>query len=171
MKKLDILSVVAAIFFLTIPMVSYAETAQECASNCVNKCSPLGSGKEYATCLENCLKRCYDKPTGVPPVPAPSKSEVSTPKLYAKAEGRDWYTIDKMESQNTHGKPLMLAQNATYLACYKQVDMKMVLFRWCPTGSPWTATNNNRTNCYATSEACAKAEMPQSWCIKCGIND
>jgi hypothetical protein len=69
------------------------------------------------------------------------------------------------------GKPLMLAQNANYLACYKQVDMKPVLFRWCPTEYPWTATADNRTLCYATSEACAAAEMPQSWCIKCGIKD
>jgi hypothetical protein len=66
-----------------------------------------------------------------------------------------------------HGKPLILAQNANYVACYKDVDMKSVLFRWCPTGSPWTATNDSRTLCYATSEACAEAEMPQSWCIKC----
>ena len=65
------------------------------------------------------------------------------------------------------GKPLMLAQNANYVACYKDVDMKSVLFRWCPVGSPWTATNDKRTLCYATSEACAAAEMPQSWCIKC----
>jgi hypothetical protein len=70
-----------------------------------------------------------------------------------------------------HGKPLMLAQNENYIACYKQVDMKTVLFRWCPTGYPWTATADNRTLCYATSEACAAAEMPQSWCIKCGNKD
>ena len=69
------------------------------------------------------------------------------------------------------GKPPMLAQNANYIACYKQVDMKPVLFRWCPPEYPWTATADNRTLCYATSEACAAAEMPQSWCIKCGIKD
>jgi len=66
-----------------------------------------------------------------------------------------------------YDKPIILAQNANYVACYKDVDMKSVLFRWCPVGSPWTATNDKRTLCYATSEACAKAEMPQSWCIKC----
>jgi hypothetical protein len=69
------------------------------------------------------------------------------------------------------GEPPVLAQNANYIACYKQVDMKPVLFRWCPTEYPWTATADNRTLCYATSEACAAAEMPQSWCIKCGIKD
>jgi hypothetical protein len=74
----------------------------------------------------------------------------------------------QLESEGNSSKPLLLAQNANYIACYKQKDdMSMVLFRWCPIGSPWTATNQNRTNCYATSEACAAAEMPQSWCIKC----
>lgn len=100
-------------------------------------------------------------------VPSPSKSEPNTSKPYTMADGPDWYAADKMESLDTN-KLLMLAQNANYVACYKQVGMKMVLFRWCPIGLPWTATNDNRTNCYATSEACAKAEMPQSWCIKCG---
>lgn len=66
----------------------------------------------------------------------------------------------------------LLAQNANYIPCYKeQADFKKLLFRWCPTGYPWTATNETRTSCYATSEECAVAEMPQSWCIKCGEID
>lgn len=71
------------------------------------------------------------------------------------------------QNKSENNTTLILAQNANYVACYKDVDMKSVLFRWCPVGSPWTATNDKRTLCYATSEACAKAEMPQSWCIKC----
>lgn len=67
-----------------------------------------------------------------------------------------------------HGKPIILAQNANYVACYKEKsDMSKVLFRWCPNGSPWTPTNETRNFCYESSEACAAAEMPQSWCIKC----
>jgi hypothetical protein len=79
-EKLKMFSVVAVIFLLTIPMVSYAETGQKCALDCVNKCSPLGSGKEYATCLENCLKGCYDKPTGIPEVPPPTPANPSSSK-------------------------------------------------------------------------------------------
>jgi len=71
-------------------------------------------------------------------------------------------------SGRSSGEPVAVAQDASYLPCYKQVGMKMVQFRWCPPSSPWTATNESRTSCYATSEACAQAEMPQSWCIKCG---
>lgn len=63
------------------------------------------------------------------------------------------------------------AGNANYIPCYKQVGMKMVQFRWCRPSLPWTATNESRTNCYSTSEACAEAEMPQSWCIKCGVKE
>lgn len=67
------------------------------------------------------------------------------------------------------GKHPLLAQNANYIPCYKErSDFKKILFRWCPTGYPWTATNETRTTCYTTSEECAVAEMPQSWCIKCG---
>jgi hypothetical protein len=45
-----------------------------------------------------------------------------------------------------YAKPLMLAQNANYVACYKEkCDMSKVLFRWCPVGFPWTATNDKRT--------------------------
>lgn len=66
-----------------------------------------------------------------------------------------------------HSKPLVLAQNDNYVACYKDVDMKPVLFRWCPKRSPYTPPNNTRNFCYQPSEACARAEMPQSWCIKC----
>ena len=70
------------------------------------------------------------------------------------------------------GKPLMLAQNANYIPCYKTgADMKTVLFRWCRPELPYTATNDSRTNCYATSHDCAEAEMPQSWCIKCGVKE
>lgn len=71
-------------------------------------------------------------------------------------------------SATSSDEPASPAQNENYIPCYKQVGMKMVQFRWCPPSSPWTATNESRTSCYATSEACAQAEMPQSWCIKCG---
>lgn len=78
---------------------------------------------------------------------------------------------DPSQVRSENNTSIILAQNANYIPCYKDVDMKMVLFRWCPTGSPWTTTNEKRTYCYATSEACAAAEMPQSWCIKCGNKD
>lgn len=75
-------------------------------------------------------------------------------------------------SEGSLGALYILSQNANYIACYKeQADMKMILFRWCLTAFPWTATNESRTSCYVTSEACAEAEMPQSWCIKCGVSN
>lgn len=77
MEKFEILSLVAVIFLLATPMVSYAETGQECAANCVNKCSVFGSGKTYETCLENCLKGCY----GNPPQ---KRSEINSSKFFAE---------------------------------------------------------------------------------------
>jgi hypothetical protein len=88
-----IIFLIGLIVLLTLPMASFAETAQECASNCVKQCQSLGSGKEYATCLENCLKGCYDKPSGIPDVPPPKpanpsreKSENNNIKIYAKTD-------------------------------------------------------------------------------------
>lgn len=46
----------ALVVLLAIPMVSYAETGQECASNCSSQCNPLRSGPDWASCMENCLK-------------------------------------------------------------------------------------------------------------------
>jgi hypothetical protein len=74
-------------------------------------------------------------------------------------------------AQSARGEKFHLAQNENYVACYKQVDMKSVLFRWCPKDKLWTPTNQMRNFCYTTSSACAEAEMPQSWCIQCGIKD
>lgn len=45
MKKFEIISVVAFIFLFTIPIVSYAETGQKCASNCIETCSDGGTNK------------------------------------------------------------------------------------------------------------------------------
>lgn len=45
MKKLKMFSVVAVMFLLAISMVSYAETGQKCASNCVETCSGGGTNK------------------------------------------------------------------------------------------------------------------------------
>jgi len=150
MKKELMFTVLAAV--LAVPMVSYAETAQECASNCVERCSGGGTNKDddiYRNCLDSCLAGCIDKDAGVPDVPPP------TP-------------VNRHQSQSGNHELVILAQNANYVACYKEAsDLKMVLFRWCPVGSPWTATNETRNFCYESSEACAKAEMPQSWCIKC----
>lgn len=129
--------------------VDCADAWADCGSDCARKCSRHGSGKDYAACMEHCLKECLDKdPPTVPPVPEPKP-----------------VTPSGKKSQNV--KEIILAQNENYVACYKVVDYKPVLFRWCPTGKPWTPTNETRNFCYVTSEECAKREMPQSWCIQC----
>jgi len=139
----------AFVAILIMPFVYCAETWADCGSDCANKCAHHGSGKDYAACMENCLKGCLDNdPPEVPPVPEPKP-------------------VTPSEKSSKNKNMIILAQNENYVACYKDVDMKPVLFRWCPTGKPWTPTNENRNFCYATSEACANAEMPQSWCIKC----
>ncbi len=141
--------VVMFISFWAMLFVYCAEAWADCGSDCARKCSRHGSGKDYAACMEHCLKACMDKdPPAVPPVPEPKP-------------------VPPSEKKSENVKGIILAQNENYVACYKDVDRKPVLFRWCPTGKPWTPTNETRNFCYVTSEECAKKEMPQSWCIKC----
>ena len=94
MKKLMALCVVAVLCAFAMAVTVHAESGQKCASDCVNKCAPKGSGKDYQTCLDNCLGGCYDKPTGIPPVPEPtpvkptkkSKNDLApTPAMVASA--------------------------------------------------------------------------------------
>lgn len=135
---------------MSISFVFCVEAWADCGSDCARKCARHGSGKDYAACMEYCLKGCLDKdPPQVPPVPEPKP-------------------VPPSKNTSKYVKGIILAQNENHVACYKDVDMKPVLFRWCPTGKPWTPTNDQRNFCYSTSEECAKAEMPQSWCIKCG---
>jgi len=147
MRKSILFTVFAVI--LAVLFFYGAEVWADCGSDCAKKCAHHGSGKDYAACVQSCLKGCLDNdPPEVPPVPEPKP-------------------VTPSEKSSESKKVIILAQNENYVACYKDVDMKPVLLRWCPTGKPWTPTNEKRNFCYATSEDCAKAEMPQSWCIKC----
>jgi len=95
MKKIMFLTVLVVL--LAVPMASYAETAQECASDCVNQCQSLGSGKEYAACMENCLKGCYDKPAGIPDVPPPQPANPSQ----SRSEDNTYIVIASNDSNST----------------------------------------------------------------------
>ncbi len=167
MKTLAILSVVAAIFSLTMTELCYAETAQTCASNCVSKCSPLGSGKEYATCLENCIKGCYDKGTDVPPVPAPtpvtpskSQSDLNGPKLCAET------CTEKADTSEN----IVVASASTDkdLPCYVGGKMAGYCSRLLPYLHVFSDT------CHSTLQDCKKkdgdlASVPGSGgCVRCG---
>jgi len=79
-----------------------------------------------------------------------------------------WLNEESLQSDWSKTKTSL--GSSDYIPCYKEESnsTKSVIFRYCPIQSPWTATNATRNFCYATSEACARAEMPQSWCIKCG---
>jgi hypothetical protein len=127
---------------LAIPTSSYAETYNNCESKGTSGCSNKNDKGKL-------------------------KAEASASGLDARVASMDSNTVSEKESQDPRGKVLMSSQNETRVPCYKEVDMKDVLFRWCPAGKTWTPTNEKRNFCYETSEACAEAEMPQSWCIQC----
>ena len=153
MKKIMFLMVFVVL--LALPMVSYAETAQECASNCVNKCAPLGSGKEYATCSENCLKGCYDKPSGVPDVPPPrpakpsSKSEIDRPKLYQTAglAGKDPKCIGNC------GREYKTCLERCNLSkdCNRECNYRPECISECLNGKDWCRTQCDQINSECTA--------------------
>ena len=148
-KKITFL--LALIIFLALPMASYAETAQECSSNCVKQCHPLGSGKEYATCLENCLKGCYDKPSGIPDVPPPKPA----PKK-PEADIRD------------DAKVLSVLKITDKLCCY---DDRRIRVGKCDQLYPFFHVLNGQ--CYSTLEECkehdgdANRKTGMGFCIQC----
>lgn len=157
MKKIMFLMVFVTL--LVLPMVSYAD----CASDCVNKCSPLGSGKEYATCLENCLKGCYDEPS-VPDVPPPQpasrrKSDLNNLKTCAEVEANEEIDITDL---------VLAALSDNDLPCYaggKYVGN-------CSRAEPYYNVFDGE--CYSTLNECKKADgdfanVPgYGGCVRCG---
>ncbi|MBU4479823.1 hypothetical protein KKG48_00055 [Patescibacteria group bacterium] len=139
---------VFAVLLIVVSKVSYAD----CASDCVNKCIPLGSQKKYADCMENCLDGCLEEPPdNVPDVPPPTpykpseeKSELNKSNLYAEAD------IIRLQP------------------CY--VGGKVVKF--CPQLFPYY--NVFSDGCYSTLEDCKEADgdlknVPgKGGCVLCG---
>lgn len=160
MKKLKMFFVVTVIFLLTIPIVSYAETGQECASNCSRQCESLGSGPAWASCIENCLKGCMDKPTGIPEVPPPTPVDPS--KTKSDTEVQKAVTLSSSENyQGTNGGTFLLALGEK-LCCY---DKGREIGR-CFEMTPYLNVLNGE--CYSTREACKESAGGYDFCFTCG---
>lgn len=164
MKKELMFTVLVAV--LAVPMVSHAETAQECASNCVEQCSGGGTVKDddiYKNCLHSCLNGCYGKPTGVPDVPPP------TPVPSSSKSGLDSSMLcAEMETESTGKIVVASAYDDFDLPCY--VGGKYV--RNCSRNKPYYNAFNG--DCYATLDDCKKADGDMSsasgsgGCVRCG---
>lgn len=74
MKKLILLISVLVVVFM-VPICSYADCGQDCS----RKCDPLGSGREWAACMEKCMKGCYYKP-----IPTPEIAQIGEPMILAQ---------------------------------------------------------------------------------------
>ena len=163
MKELKMFSVVAVMFLLAIPMVSYAETGQKCASNCVETCSDGGRNKNdnaYKNCLSNCLKGCYDKPIGIPEVPPPTP--VNPSKTKSDAEVQKAFTLSSSENyQETNEGTFLLALGEKL--CY--YDKGRLIGR-CHELTPYFNVLNGE--CYATREDCKESAGGYDFCFTCG---
>ncbi len=69
-------ALVLIVLACTVPLAVQAD----CGGDCVAKCAHLGSGPDYAACMNPCMDDCLaNDPPAVPPVPAPTPVEPPTP--------------------------------------------------------------------------------------------
>lgn len=139
-----------------------------CDEMCGGQCEYLGSGPEWTACMDSCVRDCLEQaPDDVAP-PDPD-SDLAPPEDQGDLPSHDGSVRRPVQTNilADADQRYVLAQNDNYVPCYKEKDFKKVLFRWCPADKPWTPTHEMRNFCYVTLEACAEAEMPQTWCIKC----
>lgn len=184
MKKKVFYFMLGIIFLLSADAAVYAETGQKCAEDCVEKCSPLGSGKEYADCLYDCLEGCYDKPTGIPDVPPPQPANPSgsssgfesnkhiivasnyTEQVSASTEkllGDSWYWDPKDETKGTTMKKFLIASNIDENLCCRD-HLGRVIAKCHPLFPYYNILNGE---CYSTLEDCKKAAGGYDFCYTC----
>ncbi len=169
MKKLLLFLVVAVMFLLATPILSYAESGQECASNCSDQCDYLGSGPEWAACTESCLKGCMDEDTGIPDVPPPTPVDPSESKLDLNSSGTCVAFGSEKETVVANAN-IMVASSSDDLdqACYAGGEY----VGNCSRSKPYHNVFNGE--CYATLQDCKKADgdlesVPGSGgCVRCG---
>lgn len=146
-----------------IPMVSYAETGQECASDCVETCSVGGTNKDdnlYKNCLSNCLKGCMDKDTGIPEVPPPTPADPS--KTKSDTEVQKAFTFCSSENYQEITTGTFLLALGEKLCCY---DKGRLIGR-CHELTPYFNVLNGE--CYETREACKESAGGYDFCFICG---
>jgi hypothetical protein len=157
MKMCTTVFVFAVICVFTTAIVYYAEAGEKCAADCVGKCSHHGSGKDYAACVENCLKGCFDKPTGIPPVPEPKPVTPSKPKSDLKNFNSNFCANAEKESASST-IVVASASDDKDQPCY--VGGKYV--GNCSRNKPYYNAFNGE--CYATLKDCGGS----SSCVRCG---
>lgn len=162
MKK-NLIYVLLVTWMVILPMGGI-EALAGCEEACSGQCEYLGSGPEWAACMESCVRDClrYDPPE-VPTVPEPVPEGPGD--IPSDQDNLQEPSPDHVRQDSLHRR--VVAQNENFVPCYKEKDFKQVLFRWCPKDKPWTPTHEMRNFCYSTLEDCAAAEMPQTWCIRC----
>lgn len=94
MKKNRAIFMMAVFFVFVTVMVFYTGAmAEDCGAKCNRQCDGLGSGPEWAKCMEKCMKKCLDTdpiniPQPVPDKPVERRSDLNNFKsnVYANAE-------------------------------------------------------------------------------------
>ena len=101
-KKYTVVFTIVIVFISTSAMMSYTEAEEGCGSNCSKRCEHLGSGPEWARCVENCLKECLkNDPPNVPPVPPPTPVKPSGSKSDLKNFNSNFYANTEQDKVST----------------------------------------------------------------------
>ena len=101
-KKYTMVFMIMIIFMFATTLVSYTEAGGNCGSNCSKQCEHLGSGPEWARCVENCLKECLkNDPPPVPPVPPPTPVDPSKSKSDLQNFNSNFYANTEQDKVST----------------------------------------------------------------------
>ena len=102
MKKYTMVFMIIIIFMFATTLISYTEAGGNCGSNCSNQCEHLGSGPQWARCVENCLKECLkNDPPPVPPVPPPTPVDPSKSKSDLQNFNSTFYASTEQDKVST----------------------------------------------------------------------
>jgi hypothetical protein len=168
MKKYTMVFMIIIIFMFATTLISYTEAGGNCGSNCSKQCEHLGSGPEWARCVENCVKECLkNDPPPVPPVPPPTPVKPSGSKSELKNFNSNSYAnTEQDEVSATIVVASGLEDNDQ--PCY--VGGKYV--RDCSIKKRYLHVLSDE--CYATVEECKKQDGDLrntpgfGGCVRCG---
>jgi hypothetical protein len=158
MKKHAVTFMIVIVFIFASVMVSYTGAEGDCGSNCSSQCDHLGSGPEWAKCMENCLRGCLNNnPPNVPPVPSPTPVKPSGSKSDLKNFNSNSYVDRELDEVNT---PIVVVSvyDDNDQPCY--VGGKYV--GNCSRNKPYYNAFNGE--CYRTLQECGGS----SSCVRCG---
>ncbi len=158
MKK--IMFLITLIALLVAPIVSYAETKEECESKCIDLCHNWYNDEDFNGCMRVCMAQCKPgKPTGSHNLLVPSKSDLNNSKTCAEVEANEEIDITNLVFASLSDNDLPCYAGGKYVGN-------------CSRAEPYYNVFDGE--CYSTLNECKKADgdlsnaAGSSGCVRCG---